>query len=86
MNPIMNPAHPASPFNMMNPANPVSPLNPLNPIHNSSHHHSTDTIATTAVPDSIVEVNQTDNGPIAGYIMIGVILGFVLGFIVREAI
>ena len=34
----------------------------------------------------IVEVNQMDNGPIAGYILIGVMLGFVLGFIVREAI
>ena len=54
-------------------------------MHHSSHR-STDTVATTAVPDSIVEVNQMDNGPIAGYILIGVMLGFVLGFIVREAV
>jgi hypothetical protein len=67
---------------MTNPANPISPLNPM---HHSTHN-STDTVATTAVPDSIVEVNQMDNGPIAGYILIGVMLGFVLGFIVREAV
>jgi hypothetical protein len=54
-------------------------------MHHSTHH-STDTVATTDVPDSIVEVKQMDNGPIAGYILIGVMLGFVLGFIVREAV
>jgi hypothetical protein len=48
-----------------------------------SRHHSSDTVATTAVPDSIVEVNQMDNGPIAGYILIGIVLGFVLGVLTR---
>lgn len=79
MNPIMNPANPASPFSTMNPANPISPLNPM---HHSSNH-STNTVATTAVPDSIVEVKQMEDGPIACYILIGVILGFVLGVLTR---
>ena len=54
-------------------------------MHHSSNH-SANTVATTAVPDSIIEVKQMDNGPVAGYILIGVMLGFVLGFIVREAV
>ena len=51
-------------------------------MHHSSHHTS-NTVATTAVPDSIIEVKQSDNGPIAGYILIGILIGLVLGVLTR---
>ena len=67
---------------ILNPANPASPLSPLNPVHRSSNHttNTVDTVTETAVPDSTVVVGQqTDNGALAAFLFLGILIGFTMG-------